>query len=72
MKFKNDKHQDVNDIPREIVNRAFKNIDEYLQKYLDIQFNRLIFVRNEKYQRSVAEIFVLRQLDETLKECQKN
>ena len=73
MIFKNDHHQEVNDVPKEIIEIAFRKIDSYLQKYLDESFINLVHSRQSKaYQLYAAEIFVLRQLNAALKECQKD
>lgn len=70
MKFENEKiGKDVNETDSKIIDLAFKDIDKYIQRYVDLQFRRLKFVKNEKFQECIAKIFVLRQIDEMMKEC---
>lgn len=71
MKFENDWFQNVNDVHPDTVSDAFSEIDNLLQKKYGEVLKR-IKTDNDFYGKGIALVFVLRQLDETLKACQED
>ncbi len=69
MKFEDDWFgKDVNDTPEHIVSNAFIEIDNLLQEQYDKIMKRV--KSDPQYDRKgSALVFILRQMDETIKEC---
>ena len=69
LKFQNEWFQDVNDVSETIIDSAFTEIDDLLQIKYELIMKR-IRRDNEFWKKGNALVFVLRQLDQTLKDCQ--